>query len=273
LGHGLRNATPGDDLDFTLALGGASYRSYQHDTKQYTSVSFISLETRDKDNPQDLSKINKRGAAGDYTLLVVGRLATPLIINWLGEQAAAGRVAMPWLAEGFCHYLCIKNLGLQGPGTVDRDTTYAGQRKQYGYRWSGDVEKTFHRIAQDPTVDDFQTLLLYTKFRNLGARVENVAKCASIIDFLMETNRVGFLNFLKDLQKQYRKLNKTRNQQEFMASLDGLIAANLGAGAAGEEGAPASSRRKSTELNSVDDLESAWREWAANWVKKENKIR
>lgn len=265
---GLSNSKPGEDLNFTLSLGGIGMQSFRAKDKVILKVSFRALERRDKDNPDDLSKIQTSPPQADYTNNLVSYLADSMMANWLGNPPAfRGRIVMPWLSEGYSHYLCIKNLGVRGIFTTDIDMEYARREKGSGYSWVGDIEETFHRIAQDPTVDPFKQLAQYTKYRNLGARAENVAKCVSLIDFLMENNKIGFLNFLKDLQKHYRKLDKTGNQQMFVNGLDGVIGRNLGLESASESGMASRLRRKSVAINNLDELEEEWRSWAARWVK------
>lgn len=265
---GLSNRKAGDDLNFTLSLGGTVMRSFRAKDKTILKVSFRALEVRDRDDPDDLSKIKTSPPAADYTNIVVSYLAGAMMANWLGNPPAfQGQIVMPWLSEGYSHYLCIKNLGVRGVSTTDIDMEYANREKGRIYSWVGDIEETFHRIAQDPTVDSFAKLTQYTKFRNLGARAENVAKCVSLIDFLMENNKIGFLNFLKDLQKHYRKLDKTGNQQMFVNGLDAVISRNLGSESASDTGMASRLKRKSVAINTLDELEEEWRSWAAKWVK------
>jgi hypothetical protein len=265
---GLSNSKKGEDLNFTLSLGGVGMQTFRAKDKVILKVSFRALERRDRDDPDDLSKIQTSPPQADYTNNLVSYLADSLMANWLGNPPAfQGRIVMPWLSEGYSHYLCIKNLGVRGIFTTDIDLSYALREKGTGYSWVGDIEETFHRIAQDPTVDPFEKLVLYTKFRSLGSRAENVAKCVSLIDFLMENNKIGFLNFLKDLQNHYRKLDKTGNQPMFVNGLDAVISRNLGSESASGTGMASRLKRKSVAINSLEELEEEWRSWAARWVK------
>ena len=87
----------------------------------------------------------------------------------------------------------------------------------------------------------------------------------------MENNRLGFLNFLKDLQKHYRKLDKTGNQVAFIEGLDPLFARHFGAGSSENSGMSSRLKKRSATIDSVEALERAWRDWAARWVNKKKK--
>jgi len=265
-GPGLNDMKHKESLKLFLMLGGGIMGTTLHKKKSILRVSFRALESRDRDAP---SKIKKNPPNSDYTDSVVSGLGHTLIDNWLGHPPAfKGRITMPWLAEGYAQYLCIKNLGIRGPSTVDFDFAYARRETGRGYSWVGDIEEMMHRIAHDPEADKFEDLIRISHFRNLKA--ESVAKSVSLIDFLMETDRIAFLNFLKDMQKLYRKLDKTGNQQLFMNGLDPLIAKHFGTKQ--EEGGMASRlKKKSTILASVKDMERAWSDWTARWIKGKKK--
>jgi hypothetical protein len=265
-GTGLSDVKHAESMKKYLYLGGLSMGSVNPKTRAIMKFSFSTLETRDKDDPSDMSKVTKRDPAADYTNRLVSSLADALMDNWLGNPPAfKGRITMPWLSEGFSHYLCIKNLGVLGTFSTDFDFEYAERDTSGGYRWEGDIEETMRRVAQDPTADKIPDLFRIAHYRNL--RTESVCKSVSLIDFLMEKNKIGFLNFLKDLQKHYRKLDKTGDQQKFIDGLDNVIGANLGSGSSADSGMASRLKRKSAILGSVADLEKAWRDWASSWKK------
>lgn len=270
LGPGLADMKHGESIRLSLHLGGQGMSAMRPKTKTIMKFSFTALETRDLDNPEDLSKIKKRQASADYTNRLVKTLANALMDNWLGNPAAfKGRITMPWLAEGFSQYMCIKNLGVRGPFTTDFDFSYAQRDVGMGYRWEGDIEETMHRVAQDPSADTIEDLFRISHYRNL--KTESVAKSVSLIDFLMENNKLGFLNFLKDLQKHYRKLDKTGNQTAFIKGLDPLFEKHFGAGSAEDSGMSSRLRKKAATINSVDTMEGAWRDWALKWINKKKR--
>lgn len=261
-GPGLSDTKHKESLKLNLMLGGVRMRTALHKKKSILTISFSALERRDRDDP---SKITSNPPNADYTNHLVSTLGHTLMNNWLGHPPAfKNHIAMPWLAEGYAQYLCIKNLGVRGTSTVDFDFEYARRETGRGYSWVGDIEEMMHRIAHDPDADKFEDLIRITHFRNLKA--ESVAKSVSLIDFLMETNRIGFLNFLKDMQKLYRKLDKTGNQQVFISGLDPLVGKNFGGGEQ-DSGMASRLKKKSAILNSVADMERAWSDWTARWIK------
>lgn len=265
LGPGLGDMKHKESVKMSLILGGQNMSATDPKTRKVIKISFSALETRDRDNYEDLSRIASRPPSADYTNRMVSTLADALMDNWLGNPPAyQGRITMPWLSEGFSHYLCIKNLGVLGSFTTDFDFSYAWREVGFGYRWVGDIEETMHRVAQDPTTDKLEDLFRIAHYRNL--KTESVAKSVSLIDFLMESNKVGFLNFLKDLQKHYRKLDKTGNQQAFIDGLSPIIAENLGEGSTSDTGMSSRLKKRSLAIDSVEGLESAWRDWASRWV-------
>ncbi len=270
-GPGLSDMKHAESLKLTLHLGGNSGSATQPKTQKTINFRFSALETRDLDDPDDLSKIKTRPESADYTTSVVGTLANSMMDNWLGRPPAfKQRITMPWLSQGFSHYVCIMNLGERAPFTTDFDFSYARSETGLGYRWEGDIAETMHRVAQDPSADKIEDLFRITHYRNL--KTESVAKSVSLIDFLMENNKLGFLNFLKDLQKHYRKLDKTGNQTAFIKGLDPLFAKHFGAGSAEDSGMSSRLRKRaSATIDSVKSLESAWRDWAAKWVNKKKK--
>jgi hypothetical protein len=266
LGPGLSDMKHKESIKMALILGGQSMRSMQPKTRTIVRYGFSALESRDREDPDDLSKIQKRPPSADYTNRLVSSLAKAMMDNWLGNPPAfKSTITMPWLSDGFSHYVCIKNLGVRGIFTTDFDFSYAWREVGFGYSWTGDIEETMHRVAQDPTADKLEDLLRIAHFRNL--KTESVAKSVSLIDFLMETDKVSFLNFLKDLQKHYRKLDKTGNQQAFIDGLSPLIAANFGTGSSADTGMSSSLRKRKAVMNSVEDLEDAWKDYAARWIK------
>ncbi len=265
-GHG--NVTHKKSLERFLQSGGVGMSVLNHKMKTRLKVSMSALESRDRDDPE---KINKRGSPShDFTNNLISYLANALMDNWLGEPPVIqNHISMPWLSEGFSHYLCIKNLGVLGVFTSDFDFTYAKSDSGGGYRWTGDIEETMHRIAYDKSVEKFEDLIRISHYRNL--KTESVAKSVSLIDFLIESNKIGFLNFLKDMQKHYKKLGKTQDQLAFINGLDKIVSDNLGSAGEAGSGMASRSRRKSASLESVEDMEKAWREWAKNWIKGKKK--
>jgi|GEM_PF-2619457 len=262
---GLSDMKHGESIKMALILGGQSMSTTHPTTKEIMRVGFSALESRDRENPDDLDKIRKNSPAADYTNRLVSYLADALMDNWLGNPPAfKGRITMPWLAEGFSHYVCIKNLGVRGVSSTDFDFSYAWSEVGFGYQWIGDIEESIHRVAQEATASKIQDLFRIAHYRNL--KNESVAKSVSLIDFFLESNKVAFLNFLKDLQKHYRKLDKTGNQTAFINGLDKLFQQNFGTGSPYSSGMASRLKRKTIELNSVADVEEAWRQWAARWV-------
>ena len=269
-GPGLTDIQHAESLKLTLHLGGQSSSATEPKTQKIVIFRFSALETRDLDDPEDLSKIKTRPESADYTTSVVGSLADAMMDNWLGKPPAfKQRITMPWLSQGFSHYVCIMNLGERAPFATDFDFSYARNEKGLGYRWEGDIAETMHRVAQDPSADKIEDLFRISHYRNL--KTESVAKSVSLIDFLMENNKLGFLNFLKDLQKHYRKLDKTGNQTAFIKGLDPLFAKHFGTGSAEDSGMSSRLRKREAVIDSVATLENAWRDWAAKWVDKKKK--
>ncbi len=271
LAPGLADIKHAESLRLTLHLGGEAGSATRPKTQTIISYRFTALETRDLDDPEDLTKIKKRPESADYTTSVIGSLSNAMMDNWLGKPAAfKGRITMPWLSQGFSHYVCITNLGERGPSTTDFDFSYARKEGMgLGYRWEGDIEETMHRVAQDPTADKIEDLFRISHYRNL--KTESVAKAVSLIDFLMENNKLGFLNFLKDLQKHYRKLDKTGNQTAFIKGLDPLFARHFGAGSTEDSGMSSRLKKRSSTIDSVEAMERAWRDWAMKWVNKKKR--
>jgi hypothetical protein len=172
---------------------------------------------------------------------------------------------MPWLGEGMAVYLTIKHLGTKNSACVDFATEKHGRtrsaptkkKKKEMESWFGDIEKSVNSAALDDSADKFMTIIQIPEYHKF--KPESMAKAFSMIDFMIENDRIGFLKFVEGLQKHTRFIFKRDGLRKFYDGMDPLIAECF-AGAAVKKG------RKVVPLDSMDALEELWKEWAAEYT-------
>jgi hypothetical protein len=137
---------------------------------------------------------------------------------------------------------------------------YAEQKKKEKKdeeSWFGDIEGMVNSIALDESANTFDEMIRIPEMNRM--KPETMAKGFSMIDFLIETDRVGFAQFVNRIQKHYKVLYQKNDLSAFKAGLDDIVKESF-AGASVQKG------RKVIRLDSVEALEESWRDWAKNYV-------
>ena len=164
--------------------------------------------------------------------------------------------------------MTIKHLDTKNTACVDftlKKARYAAQKKKKEKKfsmWDADIEASVNQAALDENAEKFDVIIRIPTYRRITP--ETMAKAFSMIDFMLESDRVGFLQFIEALQKHYRVLFKERDGAKFLRGMDGIIAESF-TGAAIKKG------RKAVPLDSMQVLEEAWKDWAANYVRRKSK--
>lgn len=245
-----------------LGMGGGGSRTLR---KGYSHRTFFGCSVTGDPNDPNTIKEQKRDLHDAFVhqlghVLMENRMRPNYIYNMGGND-----LIMPWLEESMAIYLTIKHLGTKNSSCVDfakKKSKYAstGKKREKDHKmWEGDVEKMVSGIALDDSAEAFDVIIRIPTYRRLEP--ETLAKGFSMIDFMIETDRVGFLNFLEKLQKHYKVLFKGKDAAAFIRGLDELVAECF-ADARIKKG------RKFVPMESVADLEEAWREWARHYVMK-----
>lgn len=248
------NVTNPVELERILKLGGNNITTLLKDRVLRTSLTCA-------------EKAGEGERNRDFEDHLVHQLGHTLIANRLRDRLVlgGGPLIMPWLGEGMAVYMTLKHRGTKNTACVDftlKKPRYANQSKKKRaafHPWDADVEATVTAAALDKETEPFDVILRIPTYRRLGPTA--LAKAFSMIDFMIEVDRVGFLRFLQDLQEDYRILFKERDGAKFLHALDGRVKESF-TGAAVKKG------RKVVPLDSMAALEAAWKDWASHYVLK-----
>lgn len=215
----------------------------------------VEMVCAEKMNPDDPSKVDD--CRRDFEDTLVHQLGHSLIENRLRTKMIEGpSYVTPWLNEGMAMYMTIKHLGTRNTFCVDfrkKEVRYEEDKEQDDERefWSdSDIELAVSQFALSDGADKFTDMIRVTRYNDL--KPQTLAKAVSMIDFLIERDRVGFLRFLEALQKHYKLLFRDNDLKGFWNGLDGLV----------KESFMDEDRGDDQPINSVKSLESAWRSWA-----------
>jgi len=168
---------------------------------------------------------------------------------------------MPWLEEGFAVYTTLKHLGSKNYACFDFDLqgyahldTFKNKKIRIKYN---DAETKVHLLALDKSANTFLTMIQITKYSNLKPPI--LSRAFSMIDFMIETDRKGFLMLIKKLQELTEILFMDKGAEAFKEKLDPLIA---------ECFAQSNKAKKKHEMiDSLEALEKAWRKWVEITIK------
>jgi len=220
----------------------------------------------EKGNPNDPNSIEHNLA--DHKGVLVHFLGHSLIRNRLRPILEERQHVMPWLLEGMSAYLTIKHLNTNNCTCIDFHEERQGgsrtapkkKRQDNQPKVSAmDLEYLLNEMALDKNADDFITMIQIPHLNRL--KPETLAKAFSMISYMLEVDRIGFLNFIDGLQVHSILLFNNEGLRSFYKGIDPLIADCF-------RDTVIKQGRKEVKIENVKILEDLWRAWASKRVKK-----